>query len=65
MARAALIAHLRYGRAEVVQATVATSGEIKLDHVWVVSDVGSQIINPSGAATPRRSACDSRVPGHN
>src|SRR5262249_20301498 len=35
--------------AEVVQATVATSGEVALDHVWVVADVGSQIINPSGA----------------
>ena len=35
--------------AEVVQATVAVSGEVKLDHVWVVGDVGGQIVNPSGA----------------
>ncbi len=35
--------------AEVVQATVTPSGEVELDHVWVVGDVGSQIVNPSGA----------------
>jgi isoquinoline 1-oxidoreductase beta subunit len=35
--------------AEVVQATVASSGEIKLEYVWVAADVGSQIINRSGA----------------
>jgi isoquinoline 1-oxidoreductase beta subunit len=40
--------HLGYF-AEVVQASVAESGEIRLDHVWIAADVGSQIVNPSGA----------------
>jgi isoquinoline 1-oxidoreductase subunit beta len=40
--------HLGYF-AEVVQASVTPSGEIKLDHVWIAADVGSQIVNPSGA----------------
>ena len=40
--------HLGYF-AEVVQATVSASGAIRLDHVWLVGDIGGQIINPAGA----------------
>jgi isoquinoline 1-oxidoreductase subunit beta len=35
--------------AEVVQTTVAKTGAIKVDKVWVAADVGRQIVNPAGA----------------
>ncbi|WP_242129462.1 molybdopterin cofactor-binding domain-containing protein [Sphingobium sp. Sx8-8] len=35
--------------AEVVDATVSKSGQIKVDKVWVVGDIGSHVINPLNA----------------
>jgi isoquinoline 1-oxidoreductase beta subunit len=35
--------------AEVVQASVADSGAVKVQKVWVAADIGNMVINPTGA----------------
>jgi isoquinoline 1-oxidoreductase beta subunit len=42
--------------AEVVRAHVSEAGEIKVENVWVVGDVGSQIVNPTGAMNQAQGA---------
>jgi isoquinoline 1-oxidoreductase beta subunit len=42
--------------AEVVQATVSRAGAVTIDKVWVVGDIGSQIINPLNAESQAQGA---------
>ncbi|HUY81210.1 MAG TPA: molybdopterin cofactor-binding domain-containing protein [Acidobacteriaceae bacterium] len=48
MGIAAYACHLGYN-AQVVEVSVDQQNRMRVHHVWAVTDVGSQIINPSGA----------------
>ena len=55
MGLAYYFSHLGYF-AEVVKATVSSAGAITIDNVWVVGDIGSQIINPLNAENQAQGA---------
>ena len=42
--------------AEIVQASVSRAGQVRVERVWVVGDIGSQIINPSNAESEAQGA---------
>jgi isoquinoline 1-oxidoreductase beta subunit len=42
--------------AEVVKARVAQTGKLTVDKVWVAGDIGSQVVNPTGAENQAQGA---------